>query len=78
MFCALALFVIFTLLSEVGKEKACKDKELQAKFRKTAFSFGPGLYHLWKRKIGRLPEFCAVIGRKNQIIYAGPWDKEII
>lgn len=41
MFCALALFLIFTLLSEVGKEKACKDKELPAKFWKTAFSFGP-------------------------------------
>ena len=43
----------FYIASEVGKEKVCKCKELPAKFRNTTFCFGPGLYHLWKRKSGR-------------------------
>lgn len=43
----------FYIASEVGKEKVCKCKELPAKFWNTTFCFGPGLYHLWKRKSGR-------------------------
>lgn len=46
MFCAWALFVIFTFASEVGKEKACKCKVWPKNFQALALGIWlPALLH---------------------------------
>ena len=57
MFCAWALFVIFTCIQELAGRRHAKCKELRGKLWNTTFCLAESPQSIGKRKYGRLPEF---------------------